>query len=299
MNHKSNTSKRVSHLNPEHNKMTPQTQETRTTPKRRVENFDISKVDETLMLASDLSRFIKENRLFHNIQGKEYVNVEGWQYAGARLGIIPIVEDLINLSNPEEFKYQAKVYLLNIASGQTIGSGFALCSNKEQGKKFYQEYAIASMAQTRAIGKAYRNILAWIIRAAGYEPTPAEEMDAVHQAENTNGFQKTTQRNGTQNNFSTSKNAVENTTPVNTPAPEIQKSVETKEAEEPVLENPATARQKQQILLLLNNQVFTEDEKAKMIAQLNKIDADKADKFIQKLQKLIADRQKEDQKLAA
>ena len=33
------------------------------------------------------------------------------------------------------------------------------------------------MAQTRAIGKAYRNILAWIIRAAGYEPTPAEEMD--------------------------------------------------------------------------------------------------------------------------
>ena len=68
---------------------------------------------------------------------------------------------------------------------------------------------------------------------------------------------------------------------------------EPSQAEEPVLENPATARQKQQILLLINNQVFIEDEKAKMIAQLNKIDSDKADKFIGKLQKLIADRQKQ------
>jgi hypothetical protein len=33
------------------------------------------------------------------------------------------------------------------------------------------------MAQTRAIGKAYRNLLAWLMKAAGFEATPAEEMD--------------------------------------------------------------------------------------------------------------------------
>jgi outer membrane biosynthesis protein TonB len=27
------------------------------------------------------------------------------------------------------------------------------------------------------VGKAYRNLLAWVIKAAGYEATPAEEMD--------------------------------------------------------------------------------------------------------------------------
>ena len=33
------------------------------------------------------------------------------------------------------------------------------------------------MAQTRAVGKAYRNILSWIVKMAGYEATPAEEID--------------------------------------------------------------------------------------------------------------------------
>ena len=33
------------------------------------------------------------------------------------------------------------------------------------------------MAQTRAEGKAFRMILAWLMKAAGFEATPAEEMD--------------------------------------------------------------------------------------------------------------------------
>ncbi len=139
--------------------------------KAKVESYDISRSDETMHLAVDLAKFIKENKLYQNIQGKEFVNVEGWQYAGSRLGIFPVVEHVINFSNETEMKYEAKVTLLNVRSGQTVGAGFAICSNKENGKKYYQEFAIASMAQTRAIGKAYRNILAWIIRAAGYEPT--------------------------------------------------------------------------------------------------------------------------------
>jgi hypothetical protein len=142
-----------------------------------VESYDIAKSDETLQLATDVARFIRENKLFLNMQGKEYVNVEGWQYAGSRLGILPIVEELTNLSDGQEVKYQSRVRLLNLRNEQIVGSGFAICSNKEPGKKFFQEFAIASMAQTRAIGKAYRNILAWLIRAAGYEPTPAEEME--------------------------------------------------------------------------------------------------------------------------
>ena len=106
------------------------------------------------------------------------------------MGILPVIEELIKacLRMTDEVKYQAQVKLYNLksqveasASAQPqvipVGSGFAICSNRENGKRHYQEFAIASMAQTRAIGKAYRNILAWIIRAAGYEPTPAEEMD--------------------------------------------------------------------------------------------------------------------------
>lgn len=32
------------------------------------------------------------------------------------------------------------------------------------------------ISQTRAMGKAYRMAFSWIIKLAGYEPTPAEEM---------------------------------------------------------------------------------------------------------------------------
>jgi ribosome-associated translation inhibitor RaiA len=247
--------------------------------KKKVESYDISKSDETLNLAVDLAKFIKENKLFHNIQGKEFVNVEGWQYAGSRLGILPIVEELTNISDEHEMKYQAKVKLLNLRTEQVVGSGFAICSNKESGKKYYQEFAIASMAQTRAIGKAYRNILAWIIRAAGYEPTPAEEMDYL----------------ATPAVAETSKAG--NTRPQSAPAAEtvaaevLQPKVVAQD--EPV-SKPATTKQKAEILLLLNNEVITAEEKEKMVSSINKLDFERAEKAIAKLKRVIAERRSQD-----
>jgi hypothetical protein len=40
-------------------------------------------------------------------------------------------------------------------------------------------FQLASMAQTRAGAKALRNAFAWVVVLAGYQPTPAEEMDGV------------------------------------------------------------------------------------------------------------------------
>ena len=39
-------------------------------------------------------------------------------------------------------------------------------------------FQLRSMAQTRAAAKALRNALAWVVVLAGYEPTPAEELEA-------------------------------------------------------------------------------------------------------------------------
>lgn len=41
--------------------------------------------------------------------------------------------------------------------------------------------SVYSMAQTRALGKAYRMALSWIVKMADYEPTPAEEMPRFKQ----------------------------------------------------------------------------------------------------------------------
>jgi hypothetical protein len=240
------------------------------TKKVKVESYDISRSDETLDLAKDLAKFIKDNKLTTNVQGKEFVNVEGWQYAGSRLGIVPIVEHVINVSSDQEMKYQAKVTLFDIRHQITVGAGFAVCSNKESGKKFYQEFAIMSMAQTRAIGKAYRNCLAWIIRAAGYEPTPAEEMDY-----NTN-----------------TPAAAEVVAAKPVPAMQVVPAeVPAVAAEQAAPVQYATAAQKEEIIRLLNHPVITRPEKTKMLLNINRLDEERAVQAIAKLRKAIDDRE--------
>jgi hypothetical protein len=230
--------------------------------KRVIKTYDIANSHETLHLAQDLARFISENNLFHNIHGKEYVNVEGWQYAGARLGILPVIEELTGLSTNNEIKYQARVRLVNLKDQHTVGSGFAVCSNRENGKRGYQEFAIASMAQTRAIGKAYRNILAWIIRAAGYEPTPAEEMDYMSRDDQSGNILRSDR------------------------SPVTKKEVNKKKESE----NPASVKQKTEILLLLNNKVVTQAEKNKMIENINNLNEARAAQAITRLKKVIEER---------
>jgi hypothetical protein len=242
----------------------------------RVESYDIAKSDETLDLAKDLAKFIKENKLSTQVQGKEFVNVEGWQYAGSRLGIVPIVEHVINVSSDQEIKYQAKVTLFDMRSQHTVGAGFAICSNKESGKKFYQEFAIASMAQTRAIGKAYRNILAWIIRAAGYEPTPAEEMEYTGNVPTAPAMTVAAEPAVPLMRATTNAPAA----PVETPAVEAAAPVQY-----------ATASQKEEIIRLLNHPLITRQEKTKMLLNINRLDEERATQAIAKLRKAIEDRE--------
>ena len=140
-------------------------------------SYELINKDSMLKLSTELSQLIKEKGLSSNIQGKQFVNVEGWQFAGASLGLMPIITLTTDLSKEDEIKYMATCEVRNITSGQLVATGIALCSNKEKTKRYFDEYAILSMAQTRAIGKAYRNLLAWLMKAAGFEATPAEEMD--------------------------------------------------------------------------------------------------------------------------
>jgi hypothetical protein len=80
-------------------------------------------------------------------------------------------------------KWRADVETVGLKTSSVISRGFAICSNKENKKKAFDEYAVLSMAQTRAIGKAYRNVIGWVIKLAGYEATPSEEMKPAGSAE--------------------------------------------------------------------------------------------------------------------
>jgi len=141
--------------------------------------MELTKPNEALQVASTLQTFVTERKLTANIQGKNYPLVEAWQFAGSQLGLIPVVREVKNLSTDTELKYEAMVEVIRLSDSVVLSRGYAVCSNKENSKRRFDEYAIASMAQTRAVGKAYRNILAWLMKAAGFEATPAEEMDFI------------------------------------------------------------------------------------------------------------------------
>src|SRR3990167_102066 len=139
-------------------------------------SYELGNPEQVAEMATILKSHVVKHKLFSMIVGKAYVQVEGWQFAGGLLGMFPRVVSISNLSKDKEIKWQAEVEIVNIRTDKVIGRGFAICSSAEGKKKGFDEYAILSMAQTRAIGKAYRNVIGWVMKLAGYEPTPSEEM---------------------------------------------------------------------------------------------------------------------------
>jgi hypothetical protein len=61
-------------------------------------------------------------------------------------------------------------------AGDLVGAAEAECSRAESTWARRDAYALRSMAQTRAIGRALRAPLGQIVVLAGYEPAGAEEM---------------------------------------------------------------------------------------------------------------------------
>jgi len=113
----------------------------------------------------------------------EYVTVEGWEVLGTFLGIVPVTTIISEIKNKQErtvgYVARATLYQNPVIENDEIVGGTVIARAEAQADRsgFQKDlFAIASMAQTRALGKAYRMGLSWIMKMAGFEGTPAEEM---------------------------------------------------------------------------------------------------------------------------
>jgi len=113
----------------------------------------------------------------------EYVLVEGWEVLGTMLGIVPITQVVEPITNDKGkvrgYKARASLYRNPIMEhGEIIGGTLIATTEASATVEGFQKdtASMMSMAQTRALGKAYRMALSWIMKMAGYEGTPAEEM---------------------------------------------------------------------------------------------------------------------------
>lgn len=110
-----------------------------------------------------------------NIQGKKYPKVEWWTTVGASLGLFPREVEVKRIGD-KPVCYEAHVEVVEHRTGKVVTRASAICSGAERRWGRADDYAVRSMAVTRATGKAYRLGLSFIAVMAELEPTPAEEM---------------------------------------------------------------------------------------------------------------------------
>jgi hypothetical protein len=132
-------------------------------------------VSQASEVAGLLTSILRDQNLVANIQGKEHVMVEGWTMLAAMMnhsvgttGTEPVVID-----GKAGFRTHATVYDRN---GNVVGSADGICTRGERSWANREDYALSGMAQTRAVSRALRQRFGFVIRLAGYESTPAEEM---------------------------------------------------------------------------------------------------------------------------
>ncbi len=131
-------------------------------------------------LATALAEIINKQELYSIITNKKtgkklkYVKCEGWTTMGAMLGVVPIEDYCRPL--PEGRGFEAKINLIRVKDGGLVGAASAECTHDENQWATRDSYSLRSMALTRATSKAFRLSFSWVIKLAGFEATPAEEM---------------------------------------------------------------------------------------------------------------------------
>lgn len=123
-------------------------------------------------VADALKSVLESQNLIQTISGHNYVTVSGWSTLGTMIGIRVDIVSVDPFPTKARFGYKAKVELID-GRGNKVGEGEAIATSSGRQK---EEHAVYSMSITRAVGKAFRLSLAWIMELAGYSSTPYEEM---------------------------------------------------------------------------------------------------------------------------
>ncbi len=132
------------------------------------------------------------------ISGEQYLEFDDWQLCGQFYGYAVRTGEAVMVEIDGVKGAKAHADLIDIKTGMYLGGAEAYCMRDEEkwgtrpkyewqgegdnrkrvkvGEEVVPWFQLASMAQTRAGAKAFRNRLAWVVVLAGYRPTPAEEM---------------------------------------------------------------------------------------------------------------------------
>lgn len=132
-------------------------------------------IERAKSVAQSLKDVIVKQGLVKKIQGKEYPKCEAWTLLGTMLGVFPV----LCWSRPIGGGWEARVEA-RTKDGSIVGAAEAECLKSESNWSNRDDFALRSMAQTRATAKCLRMPLGFVMSLSGFQPTPAEEMVADH-----------------------------------------------------------------------------------------------------------------------
>lgn len=153
-------------------------------------------IERAANIATALRAVILKQRLISNIQGKQYPKCEAWTLLGTMLGVFPVLVWSRQVEGGWEARVEART-----KDGAIVGAAEAECLKTERNWANRDDFALRSMAQTRATAKCLRMPLGFVMTLSGFQPTPAEEMVSDHP----------------QNGLGAKKGSKDTTPPVKTP----------------------------------------------------------------------------------
>jgi len=141
----------------------------------------ISKQGEYITVLYAQKEFVKKDKTKYS---KEVAIFAGFSAHIEILNEIRKREKITREFTKPYFAYECDCSIEKLSDHSKVSRGTGMCSNLELLKSGFDEYSVISMAETRSIGKAYRNLLGFVMKAAGVDPTPAEEMTEDGKFEN-------------------------------------------------------------------------------------------------------------------
>lgn len=127
--------------------------------------------------AREIVDVARSGKLLANVGGREYPLTECMTLIGRMTGHTVRVE--WSRKVPKEWEigdgWEARALVID-QSGREVAAAESMCLRSERAWSKRDEFAVRSMAQTRASGKALRLALGYIVTLAGWEALPAEEI---------------------------------------------------------------------------------------------------------------------------
>ena len=142
--------------------------------------------EESLKAAAEacksLMKYIKNSNLTPVTMGKgnEHLRVEHWGVISAFFGYAVQTMEPAPVKIEEYHGYKCLAKLIRKTDGFVLGRATSLCMRDEHQWREKPNYALASMAATRAAAKCQSNVWRWVVVMQGFSGTPVEEMGSIH-----------------------------------------------------------------------------------------------------------------------